>query len=443
MSFKTPFPTTDKRHAGSDTEVVQSSEVASRPHVAEPSVSRQDRRRTLNIAIVSHAYYPQFGGVSEHVHHISEELRKRGHSVTIITCNHKNSNSCGESPPIHGGGSGGNNVLRVGSNLLVPYNGAHVNLTVGWNVYGKMRRLFRDGSYDVVHVHCPLVPVLPLAATRTSRAPVLVGTFHASSKSSAGYLLFRKILKKYHRKLDGRIAVSVPARDFVSRYFGGEYRIIPNGVDPTRFHPDREPIGELADGTLNVLFVGRPDPRKGLEHLIRAMGIVKTRTKIPCRLVIVGDGPERKAYEKMVAPSLREAVRFVGSVPLDVVPRYFASAHVFCSPATRNESFGIVLLEAMASGVPVVASDIPGYRSVVSSGREGLLVRPGDEQTLADAILTLLRDRDLRREMGTTGRNKALDYSWERIAQRTEAYYEEILVAKGLTESAAPRLGYH
>ena len=378
--------------------------------------------RSLNIAIVTHAYYPQFGGVSEHVHHTSLELRKRGHRVTVITCGHRNHRAATEK-----------DVLRVGSNVLVPYNGAFVNFTIGWNVYGKMKRILAEGRFDVVHVHCPLVPVLPLAATRTSRDSVLFGTFHASGRSSAAYFLFRPILRKFHRKLDGKIAVSRPAQEFVGRYFGGEYRIIPNGVDPGRFSPESPPVGGLNDGRLNVLFVGRPDPRKGLEYLIRAMEIVRANSRSPVRLVVVGDGPRRQHYEAMVSGLPPGSVVFAGSVSPEVLPGYFTSAHVFCSPATRNESFGIVLLEAMASGVPVVASDIPGYRSVVSHGQDGLLCRPADAQEMARAILLLLNDDALRREMGARGREKALRFSWSNVAQEIESYYLEAVKAKSRT----------
>lgn len=379
----------------------------------------RNERRPLNIAIVTHAYYPQYGGVTEHVHHSAVELRKRGHRVTIITCGHRNSDCMDP-----------DDVIRLGSNVLIRYNKAYVNLTVGWNIYGKMRRLLRSGRYDIVHVNCPLVPVLPLAATRTARNCLIFGTFHASAKSSAGYLLFKPLLQQYHRRLDGRIAVSKPARDFVRKYFGGDYRIIPNGVDISRFNPSNEPIKELTDGALNVLFVGRPDPRKGLEYLIKAMDMVSSGCKTRVRLVVIGDGPKRAMYEAMVDGKHRDSIVFLGSVSRDLLPRYFSSADVFCSPATGNESFGIVLLEAMASGVPIVASDIPGYRTVVDSGEEGFLIRSRDRDALAKAILLLLNDEKLRAEMGTRGREKALRYSWASVAEQIEDYYFDVLTSR-------------
>jgi phosphatidylinositol alpha-mannosyltransferase len=393
---------------------------ATRTHQGEESrPSEHGERRPLNIAIVTHAYYPQYGGVTEHVHHSAVELRRRGHRVTIITCGHRDADY-----------AEADNVMRLGSNMLIRYNRAYVNLTTGWNIYGKMKRLLRQGQYDIVHVHCPLVPVLPLAATRTARNALIFGTFHASAKSNAGYWLFKPLLKKYHRRLDGKIAVSNPARDFVHKYFGGDYRIIPNGVDPLRFNPDNPPIEEFADGTLNVLFVGRPDPRKGLEYLIRAMETVRSRSRTPVRLVVIGDGPRRAVYEAMVNGQHRNSVLFLGSVGVDLLPRYFSSAHVFCSPATSNESFGIVLLEAMASGVPVVASDIPGYRTVVTDGEEGFLTRPRDHEAMAKAILLLLNDERIREDMGAKGRQKALRYSWANVVEQTEQYYFEVIGVK-------------
>ena len=391
-----------------------------RSHKREESCpSEGGSRKSLNIAIVTHAYYPQYGGVTEHVHQTSVELRRRGHRVTIITCGHRNANY-----------AEGENVIRLGSNVLIRYNKAYVNLTTGWNIYGKMKRLLGQGQYDVVHVHCPLVPVLPLAATRTARDALIFGTFHASAESSAGYRVFRPFLSKYHRRLDGKIAVSEPARDFVRKYFGGDYRIIPNGVDPLRFSPDNPPIEGFSDGTRNVLFVGRPDPRKGLEYLIRAMEIVRRESKTPVRLIVIGDGPRRAAYEAMVGVQHRDSVLFLGSVSRDLLPRYFSSAEVFCSPATGNESFGIVLLEAMASGVPVVASDIPGYRTVVANGQEGFLTGPRDYEAMAKAILLLLSDQRLREDMGAKGRQKALRYSWANVVEQIEQYYFEVIASK-------------
>jgi len=248
-------------------------------------------------------------------------------------------------------------------------------------------------------------------------------------RRSIGYAVFRRPLGAYRRKLSGAIAVSEPAKAFASRYFGGEYRIIPNGVDLRRFSPRVAPHEALRDGTFNILYVGRLDPRKGLPVLFRAFAELAAAYGDGVRLVVVGDGPLRRKLRAMVPSAARDRVWMTGPVARDLLPRFYAGSHVVCSPALGGESFGIVLLEAMASGVPVVASAIPGYRAVLSNGLHGLLTEPGSARSLLSALELLLRDEGLRREMGEAARLHASKYSWDAVAEATEQFFFEILDA--------------
>jgi phosphatidylinositol alpha-mannosyltransferase len=267
------------------------------------------------------------------------------------------------------------------------------------------------------------MPSLPPTVLRYSDA-LNVGTFHAYRGSYYGYFYGRPVLRRAFRKLDGRIAVSRAAKRFVRQYFMAPYRIIPNGVDVARFaSPSVEPIPEFNDGRPNILFVGRPEKRKGVGYLLRAYPLVKTAFP-DARFIIVGAGDwENSPYRAYLERRDMRDIVVVGPVSEADLPRYHRSAQILCSPATQGESFGIVLLEGMAAGLPVVASDIEGYRQVVTDGQEGLLVPPRDERALADALCCLLQDQELRVRMGVAGMTTATEYSWPRIAEQILDFY--------------------
>jgi phosphatidylinositol alpha-mannosyltransferase len=367
----------------------------------------------MKICIVSDAYYPYPGGVSEHIHHTAIELRRLGHEAKILTA------SFGDNK-----GFEHDDVIRVGRTVLVPINKSMATITIGRNLSGQVKKILTRGGFDIVHTHGPLAPMLPFLALRHSPA-VNVATFHASHADSTGYQLFEPILQRYFRRIDGLIAVSETARESMYKYFPGDYRIIPNGVDTDRFHRGMKPVAHLADGRPSILFVGRFDPRKGLKYLLQAIPYVVE--KVPdARLVVVGKGVLDSYYRRYLDNRYRDHVIFEGFVTPEELPSYYATCDVFCSPATGSESFGIILLEAMATGKPIVASNISGYRSVVSDGVDGLLVEPRDAQALAQALILLLRDSLLRARLGHKGREKALRYSWNRVTKQIEEYYQEV-----------------
>jgi len=379
----------------------------------------------VKVGIVSQSYYPRYGGVTEHVHHTAVELRRRGHDVTIITSRFRE------------GEAGLPDVERIGMNVLVPFNRAFVDLTVGWNLRRDLERVLRAHDFDLLHVHCPTAPTLPILAIESATCP-LVGTFHTTSGRSALMDFFKPRLTRCVEKLTARVAVSRTARQSAELYFPGTYELIPNGVDVERFHGAIEPFGEWRDpDRVNLLFVGRLDPRKGLDLLIAAMPRILERTGGRARLLVVGDSYLRPKFEASVAPSARAHVHFLGHVPSADLPRWYATGDLFVSPASGNESFGIVLLEAMAAARPVVASDIPGYRSVVVPDVNGVLFPPGDVEALARTVSRLAEDPERRLLMAGRGRARALEFAWPRVTDRLESVYREALTRRAAVHTAA------
>jgi phosphatidylinositol alpha-mannosyltransferase len=289
----------------------------------------------------------------------------------------------------------------------------------------------------VLHFHEPFIPFLSLFLLRESTS-VNVATFHAYAGFSPSYEFGSRALRSYARRLHGRIAVSAAARHFIDRFFPGDYKVIPNGVDIARY-TNAVPIARWQDGMPNVLFVGRHEPRKGLLDLLKAHRILR-KTGSDARLLVVGTGPQEREARRYVATRGLQGVEFLGRVSDSDKAALFRTADVFVSPATGGESFGIVLLEAMAAGTAIVASDIHGYKGVVRRGREALLVPPREPRELALAIDRLLRDEPLRREMAASGRLRAEEFSWPRVTAKVEAYYG--FVIRRLAASGSLPAGY-
>ena len=379
---------------------------------------------------MSQAYHPAVGGVTEHVDATAHALRARGHDVAIITSGFSERELAdgngaaatnGDGPP-H---ASPHRVHRIGRNFAVPYNGAENNVTVGFGLREKLEEILASERFDILHVHCPVSPVLPLLALRIAKQPI-VGTFHSTVTSDLAFRLFRRALLPSYRRIDRTLAVSEAARSCVLRHFPGPVDILPNGVNPERFRPGLKRLERFDDGTPNILFVGRHDPRKGLPELMRACDAL-ARSSVPFRLIVVGDGSLRRRIERMASGPLVGRVHFEGRVSNAHLPRYYASADVFCSPARGGESFGMVLLEAMASGVPIVATDLPGYRTVLDPGVQGLVVPPRDSAALGQALESLLRRPELRMEMGARGIETSKRYAWSAIVERLEGVFHSLL----------------
>lgn len=371
----------------------------------------------MKIALVSPYDFAFPGGVANHISSLKNQLIKMGHEVKVIA------------PASKGFTGFDDSFIPIGKPRSIPSSGSICRVTISLRLAPTIKAVLERENFDLIHLHEPFMPMLCTAILRFSHT-ANIGTFHAFH-GSPGYNFGRPIstimLRRRNRKLSGMIAVSKPAMEFASKHVPGVYDIIPNGVDIEHFSPNVTPIDEFCDEKLNILFTGRLEKRKGVKYLIEAYQIVKG--EIPnSRLIIVGPGTRlRKKYEKQVRRNKLEDVIFVGYVPYDELPRYYKTADVFCAPATGHESFGIILLEAMAMGKPIVASNIDGYASLLTNDAEGTLVPPKDKRKLAQALISVLSDESLRQQMGAKGIIKAQEYSWERVAQKVFNYYVKVL----------------
>jgi phosphatidylinositol alpha-mannosyltransferase len=362
----------------------------------------------VKIGLVCPYIYPAAGGVAQHVQFLYENLRLRGHDVRILTASH------GPQRASEG------DIIRLGVGFSVPINASVGTLTFSPRYLSQIGAMLERERFDVLHFHEPFVPFLSLFLLRESTS-VNIATFHAYAGFSPSYEFGSRALRGHARRLHGRIAVSAAARHFIDRFFPGDYKVIPNGVDVPRF-ANAVPIARWQDGTPNVLFVGRHEPRKGLLDLLKAHRILR-KTGSGSRLLIVGSGPQEREARRYVATRGLNGVEFLGRVTDTEKAQLFRTADVYASPATGGESFGIVLLEAMAAGTPIVCSDIHGYKGVVRRDREALLVPPRQPRELAVAIDRLLRDPALRARISAAGRARAEEFSWPRVTAKVEEYY--------------------
>jgi phosphatidylinositol alpha-mannosyltransferase len=371
----------------------------------------------VKIGLVSPYDYAAPGGVRQHIGALDAKFREMGHDVVILTPNSKDGRE-----EYH------DNVISLGRVTPLRINGSTARITLSMWLTHRVRHILREQQFDVLHIHEPLMPALPLTVLRCSET-INVATFHAHGQSYAsnlGYLFGKAIVRRRVKKLHGRIAVSNTARDFVDSYFPSEYKVIPNGIDLDWWQRPVQPIRGFSDGRPTVLFLGRLENRKGLKYLIRAFGQVRQEVR-RARLIVAGEGRLRAGLERYVwRNDLEGDVFFTGFVPDEDRPRLFASCDVFCAPSTGQESFGIVLLEAMACGKPIVASNIAGYNDVISNRREGLLVPVKKPDAIAEALAELLTNRARRDELAEQGKRTVQQYSWSRVAGWVLDYINEV-----------------
>jgi phosphatidylinositol alpha-mannosyltransferase len=375
----------------------------------------------LRICLVSAAYRPYPSGVSEHVHHLAEALRDLGQDVSILTTSFPGLVGNLDSLP----------VTRFGRALLIPMNRSYATLPVGLRMSGQVKRFLAQGNFDVVHCHGMFWPEISYWAIRHSRSVNLVTFLTAGFRiHTEGATLFRTLFRYQLAKIHGRIAISQRAREAAEPYVAGEFRIIPCGIDLGRFHPGVSPRPERKPGQRRILFLGRLDARKGIEVLLRALPTVLK--SIPgVRLAVVGRGPsEPRARQMSGELGVSASVDFLGAALPEDLPRHYAGCDVYCAPGLGGETLGIVLLEAMASGAPVVASRIPGYDETVRDGIDGILVPPAEPDALASALVSVLTDEPRRKTLAAAGLERAQEYAWLRIAGRTLEFYRELLQAR-------------
>jgi len=349
------------------------------------------------------------GGVQVHVRELADRLRDRGHDAVVVTP---------ARAPI-----ADPHVVRVGGPIDVPYNAS--NAPIGPRPWSRrrVREVLAAFGPDVVHAHQPTAPSTGMWATLEARAPV-VGTFHSGAGRARLYDLAAPLLRRVTRRLAVRIAVSRRAEAFERARIGGTFEIVPNGVDVGRFASAAP--ADLPDGR-RLLFVGRLDARKGFTIAVQAFGRLAAREG-DLRLIVAGDGPERAAVAAL-PPDLRARVTMLGAVPNAQLPAIAVACDLYLGPSTGGESFGVVLIEAMAAGLPVVASDTPGYDEVVHDGVDGLLVPPSDPEALAVAAGRVLDDPELGARLAAAGRDRAKDFDWPAVVDRIEALYRRALQA--------------
>jgi phosphatidyl-myo-inositol alpha-mannosyltransferase len=393
----------------------------------------------MRVALVCPYSWTLPGGVTRHIDALARELCAQGHDVRVLSPVDPDDRLAAT---IHGrrpqNGPLPDYVVPLGRTIALPANGAVSNLSLSPSAVNRLRRELRAGRFDVVHVHEPIAPALGWDACCFDGAPV-IGTFHAYSAKwlpNAGATVAgaRRIFNKLHT----RIAVSEAARWTGERYFGGRYEVIPNGVDTAAAPSGPKPPSDR----LRILFVGREEERKGLPVLLAAFAGL--RDHVPASLEIVG--ARREAVEPLLAgePRVAEGVELLGRVEDGELWQRLHQADVLCAPSLGGESFGMILIEAFAAGTPVVASEIAGYRDVVTHGREGLLVPHGQPLELAEALRALWLDPRRRHEMASAARARAADFAWPRVAARIERTYERALAApkpSGAGQRAAVKLG--
>jgi phosphatidylinositol alpha-mannosyltransferase len=370
----------------------------------------------MRLAIVSPYAWNIPSGVNSHVISLVGQLEQRGHDVWIIAPAGTVTRPAKQLPE---------KFILAGTTLPVPSNGSVAHAAVWPFMIQKMDRLFAREHFDLIHVHEPLCPAVGAAASLAAKAP-LVATFHAAGIASRSYERWRPMAERAIDHITVRIAVSEVARDCVSPHFPGDYRVIPNGIDVAAYAQARE--GNRIRG--RILFLGRPEPRKGLAVLVEAFNGLRDRLP-EASLTLAG-----VTSDELHALSSRSGragadefrgIQAVGMLSYEPKIEQMRKAEVLCAPSLGGESFGLVLTEAMAAGLPVVASDIPGYRAVMAEGAAGVLVPPGDAFALENALFNILGNAELRRDLSLGGMQRAECYSWERVVKQVEEAYEDAL----------------
>jgi phosphatidylinositol alpha-mannosyltransferase len=319
-------------------------------------------------------------------------------------------------------------LVPAGRAVPVPYNGSVARLCFGPVSLTRTRRWLRKGRFDVLHLHEPTVPSLSMLALFAARG-AMVATFHTATARSRALQVFGTTLQPGLEKLTGRIAVSPAARKVVVEHLGHDAVLVPNGVYVDRF-AGAKPLDALPDGP-RVVFLGRIDePRKGLSVLLAALPVLVAAVP-DVQLVVAGPGDVEEVREEIPA-ELLDRVHLLGLVSEQDKPRVYASGDVYVAPNTHGESFGIVLIEAMATGTPVVASDLPAFRRVLDDGDAGLLFPVGDTDALAAAVAALLHDPERRRHLAAAASRVVQAYDWHHVARQVVEVYETVAAAAPL-----------
>ena len=362
----------------------------------------------MKIGIVNPYSWDVPGGVGFHIRDLALKLRSRGHDVRVLTP------STSDDLPEW--------ITSAGSSVSIPFNGSVANISIKPKALARTRRWLTDNDFDVVHVHEPVVPSVSMAAAMLSSAP-LVGTFHAALGRSVSRAIASAPMRLYMERIGVRIAVSEEARRTLIEHHGGDAVIIPNGVETASFRT-AQPLDQwvATDERPVIVFLGRLDePRKGLGVFAGAIESVLER--VPgARFLIAGrgDAPDIRA----TVARFGDSVSFLGGISDEEKESLLAGASIYVAPQTGGESFGIVLVEAMAARTTVVASDIPAFRAVLEDGRAGALFETGSSDSLASALVELLGDRERLDALADAGQRASAQYDWEVVADKVFEVYK-------------------
>jgi phosphatidyl-myo-inositol alpha-mannosyltransferase len=377
----------------------------------------------MRIGIVCPYSFDVPGGVQFHVRDLAEVLIERGHEVSVLAPADDDS----PVPPY---------VVPAGRAVPVPYNGSVARVNFGPLSAARVRRWVRDGGFDVLHIHEPATPSLSLLACWAATGPI-VATFHTSNLRSRAMLAASTILEPALEKISARVAVSEDARRTLVEHVGGDAVLVPNGVFVDRFAAaEPEPGWRGTGGTIG--FLGRLDePRKGLPTLLAAMErVVAERPGV--RLLVSGHGDAGEVVEE-VSPAVRAAVHFLGVTSEVDKARMLRTVDVYVAPNLGGESFGIILVEAMSAGAPVLASDLDAFSRVLDGGRVGTLFPAGDVDALAGSLLDLLDDEPRRAALSRVGKAWVRRFDWSVVADQLLAVYETVREGAGTVAEADVR----
>ncbi|MGZ4657642.1 MAG: glycosyltransferase family 4 protein [Blastococcus sp.] len=372
----------------------------------------------MRIGLVCPYQWDVPGGVQYHVRDLAETLRGMGHHVEVLT------------PAEHEESLPAEWVTFAGRTVPIPYNGSMASVQFGPVSAARVRRWLREGHFDVVHVHEPAPPSVSLLVCMIAKGPI-VATFHAATVRSKFLAAWGPVVRPWLERINGRIAVSDFARRVQVEHLGGDAVIIPNGVHVAAFAegPGLPGYTRGVDGP-TIGFLGRYDePRKGLPVLLEAMRTV-VRHYPGARLLIAGRGDPDEVRE-LIGEDLQAHVALLGELTEADKAAFLRSVDVYCAPNLLGESFGVVLIEALAAGAPIVASDLDAFARVLEDGAAGVLVRRGDAGALAQALCALLADPARRAALSAKGATVAAAYDWDVLARRILAVYETVVEPGG------------
>lgn len=372
--------------------------------------SAEDRR--WRIGVVCPYSWTAMGGVQVHIRDYAAELLSRGHEVSVLA------------PADEDEGDLPDYLVSVGKPVSVAYNGSVAPLALGPVSAARTRRWLAEGDFDVVHVHEPYSPSIGLVATWAADTP-LVGTWHAAIPRSRAINAFYGLLMPSMEKISARIAVSEEARRTLVEHLGGDPLLIPNGLNVGPYARAKA-RPEWRSSEVTVCFLGRLDePRKGLPVLLEAWPQVLEAFP-GARLLVAGPGDAEAAMQRL-PEAARQSVEFLGRVSDADKEAMLASSDVYVGPHLGGESFGIVLVEAMAAGATVVASNLPAFRAVLDEGRLGELFEVGDARALAGTLLRVLGDPARRSQLSQTAREAAWQYDWSTVTDEVLGVYDLVV----------------